>query len=212
MKRIVSVVLFLSLLLTLSVSLASCMHKCEFSAEWSKDEVSHWHACTGEECAEIADKADHTWDEGAITTKATQEADGVKTFTCTVCSQTKTEPVAFTGMTEEEWNAAFTDSVFENFSYNEKAMTTGSGVSVGSETTYKFTVDNAYAKMTIADQSQEAYAPNTTEANALRDQLVQSIKDLTPYDSYQYNAETKTYKATKPVEIAALGASTSDIT
>ena len=95
MKKFLSVFLSFCLLFSFSVTLASCAHKCEFSSEWSKDEASHWHVCTKEDCAEVADKADHTWDEGKITTIATQEADGVKTFTCTVCAQTKTESVVF---------------------------------------------------------------------------------------------------------------------
>ena len=43
----------------------------------------------------IAKKA-HTWNDGVITTPATCAVEGVKTFTCTVCSATKTEPVAKT--------------------------------------------------------------------------------------------------------------------
>ena len=35
----------------------------------------------------------HTWDEGKITTEPTCTAEGVKTFTCSACSETKTEKV-----------------------------------------------------------------------------------------------------------------------
>ena len=104
MKKIISVLLVCCLLSACCVTLVSCGHECTFSSEWLTDETSHWHACTGEECKEISDKADHTWNDGEITTKPTQEADGVKTFTCTVCELTRTEPVEFTGMTEDEWN------------------------------------------------------------------------------------------------------------
>ena len=37
--------------------------------------------------------ADHTWDNGAITTPSSHIAEGVKTFTCTDCGETKTESV-----------------------------------------------------------------------------------------------------------------------
>ena len=37
---------------------------------------------------------EHTWDAGVITTPATCSAKGVKTFTCTVCGETKTEETA----------------------------------------------------------------------------------------------------------------------
>lgn len=38
--------------------------------------------------------AKHVWDDGEVTTDSTCNAEGVKTFTCTVCSETKTESVA----------------------------------------------------------------------------------------------------------------------
>lgn len=212
MKKFLSISLVLCMVFALSVSLVSCSHKCEFAEEWSKDDTSHWHACTGEDCTEVADKADHTWDEGKVTTEATQEADGVKTFTCTVCSQTKTEPVVFTGLSEEEWNAAFESSLFENFKYTEEAAVNGSGVSVDTKTEYKFTKDSVWGKMTLAGQSQEETSSDAEEVAELRKQLVDSIIALAPYDSYKYDAETKSYKATKPVEIETLGTSTSDVT
>ena len=40
-------------------------------------------------------KTGHDWDEGVITTKPTEDADGVKTFTCSKCNETKTEAVTF---------------------------------------------------------------------------------------------------------------------
>ena len=187
-------------------------HSCEFSTDWSKDATSHWHACTKKNCEEVADKANHTWDEGKVTTEATQEADGVKTFTCTVCSQTKTEAVVFTGLTEAAWNAAFEDSVFENFAYSEVATTSGNGVSVDTETIYKFTKDGAWAKMVVGAESEESYAPDLASANMVRDQLIDSIKSMTPYGSYKYDADTKTYKATKQIKVETLNASTDDIT
>ena len=39
----------------------------------------------------------HSWNEGVITTAATCENAGVKTFTCTVCNATKTEKIPATG-------------------------------------------------------------------------------------------------------------------
>jgi len=35
----------------------------------------------------------HTWDAGKVTKEATEKADGVKTYTCTVCKATKTETI-----------------------------------------------------------------------------------------------------------------------
>ena len=42
----------------------------------------------------------HTWNDGKVTKEATCEEAGVKTYTCTVCGETKTEEIAATGHTE----------------------------------------------------------------------------------------------------------------
>ncbi len=44
----------------------------------------------------------HQWDEGKVTTAPTCENAGVKTYTCTVCNETKTEAIAATGHTSVE--------------------------------------------------------------------------------------------------------------
>ena len=44
----------------------------------------------------------HTWNEGEITTAPTCTETGIKTYTCTVCSETRTETVEATGHTEVE--------------------------------------------------------------------------------------------------------------
>ncbi|MDD6021491.1 MAG: InlB B-repeat-containing protein [Oscillospiraceae bacterium] len=47
-------------------------------------------------------KLGHEWNDGVVTTKATCTTDGVKTFTCTHCSATRTEVIAKTG---HNWSA-----------------------------------------------------------------------------------------------------------
>lgn len=64
-----------------------------FSKTWSKDETHHWHNCTEDGCTEISEKAEHTWNDGEVTTEPTYTTEGVKTYTCTVCGQTKTETI-----------------------------------------------------------------------------------------------------------------------
>lgn len=71
------------------------VHEHTFSEEWSKDENGHWHSATCSHNTEVKDKADHTWNDGVITTPATAEKDGVRTYTCTVCGATKTESVEY---------------------------------------------------------------------------------------------------------------------
>lgn len=45
----------------------------------------------------------HVWDEGKVTKEATCTEDGVKTYTCTVCGETKTEAIPATGHSFGEW-------------------------------------------------------------------------------------------------------------
>ena len=73
----------------------------------SKDETHHWYVCTG--CNEPIEKIAHTWNDGVVTTEPTEDAKGVKTFTCTAegCGQTKTEEIpelSHTHVAETEWS------------------------------------------------------------------------------------------------------------
>lgn len=70
-------------------------HTHNFGEEWKKDGREHWRVCTEVDCGEISEKAEHEWDDGELTVPATKETDGVKTYTCTVCLQTKTESVKY---------------------------------------------------------------------------------------------------------------------
>ncbi|MDY5334318.1 MAG: hypothetical protein SPG84_05470 [Vescimonas sp.] len=97
--------------------------------EWKHDETNHWQECSV--CGNTIDKAAHTfdtnncaedrtcnkcgfkktagehsWNAGEVTTPATCTTDGVKTYTCKVCSETKTEPIAALGHAygEPAWN------------------------------------------------------------------------------------------------------------
>lgn len=47
-------------------------------------------------------KTEHTWDSGKVTTEATCEHTGVRTYTCTVCGETKEEEIAKTDHTYDE--------------------------------------------------------------------------------------------------------------
>ena len=50
-------------------------------------------------CGEVVEKgtvipaAGHSWDSGEVTKQPTETAEGVKTFTCTVCGETRTEAI-----------------------------------------------------------------------------------------------------------------------
>lgn len=99
----------------------------DFSGKYLNDAEGHWHKCT--RCDKTDEKAthtypagatcdtaatctvcayekpagQHTWDEGKVTTAPTCTEKGVKTFTCTVCKQTKTEDVPALDHDWGEW-------------------------------------------------------------------------------------------------------------
>ena len=69
-------------------------HEHSFSKEWTSDETSHWHAATCEHTEEVSDKAEHTFGEWKTTLEPTEEADGKKERTCTVCSYKEEQSIA----------------------------------------------------------------------------------------------------------------------
>ena len=71
----------------------------DVSDVWQHDGTNHWNVYG---CGTIMNKAAHTWDAGVETTPATCTTDGVKTYTCKVCSETKTEPIKASGHTVVE--------------------------------------------------------------------------------------------------------------
>lgn len=46
----------------------------------------------------------HTWDSGTVTAEPTETTPGVRTFTCTVCGQTKNETIPATGAHTHVWD------------------------------------------------------------------------------------------------------------
>ena len=81
------------LVLSLAVLTACNNKKHDFSSKWEYDETSHWHECMTKKHNDVADKADHTFDAGVVTTPATETSEGVLTLTCTVCGFQKTKSI-----------------------------------------------------------------------------------------------------------------------
>ena len=65
-------------------------HKHSFTGEWKEDKDGHYKECS---CGEKSSVEPHKWNEGEITVPPTEESEGVKTFTCTLCSAEKTEKI-----------------------------------------------------------------------------------------------------------------------
>ena len=67
----------------------------DFTTSWTHDDNEHWRQCS--RCNEKKDVSSHTWDSGTETTASTCTKAGEKTYTCTKCGATKTEPIDATG-------------------------------------------------------------------------------------------------------------------
>ncbi len=199
MKKLTSLLLITALLLTGLALFASCAHECTFETTWSHDATNHWHACEDKDCTLVADQAAHTWNDGEITTKATQEAAGVKTYTCTVCSETKTESVAFTGFTRDEWNAAVSADRFENYTMLMTIEGTAPGISITSELKYKFTIDKIYMSMTAAGQTNEEIMDE--EIDDAIEEMAAELVAMLDYDDFTYDADAKLYRAKGKIKI-----------
>lgn len=93
MKR-KSIAILLSVVLMLVIMLTACnCKKHKFSSEWKYDDTSHWHECMKKKHSDVADKAEHTFNEGVVTTAPTETSEGVLTLTCTVCGYQKTKSI-----------------------------------------------------------------------------------------------------------------------
>ena len=93
MKR-KSIAILLSVVLMLVIMLTACnCKKHKFSSEWKYDDTSHWHECLKKKHSDVADKSEHTFNEGVVTTAPTETSEGVLTLTCTVCGYQKTKSI-----------------------------------------------------------------------------------------------------------------------
>ena len=75
----------------------------DFTTSWAHDDNMHWKQCS--RCDAKDDVSPHTWDSGTVTTAPTCTKAGKKTYSCTKCGATKTEPIDATG---HSWKSDWT--------------------------------------------------------------------------------------------------------
>ena len=75
----------------------------DFTTSWTHDDNEHWKQCS--HCDKKDDVSPHTWDNGTITIAPTCTKAGERTYTCTECGATKTEPIDATG---HSWKSDWT--------------------------------------------------------------------------------------------------------
>ena len=87
------------LVVSMIFGIIACKHSTDphyhlFSKEWTSDETNHWHASICGHAKEVSGKAAHTFGDWTTTLEATEEAEGSKERSCTVCGYTATEVIA----------------------------------------------------------------------------------------------------------------------
>lgn len=85
-------------LVALAFAVAGCQidsdrHEHSFSKDWTSNATDHWHAATCEHAEEVSDKAAHTFGDWTVTKEATEETEGSRARSCTVCGYTATEAI-----------------------------------------------------------------------------------------------------------------------
>lgn len=122
-----------------------------FYGEWEKcDATRHKRVCTDPSC-DATEYEDHAWNEGVITTEPTHTVEGVKTYTCTVCGETKTEPVDKTPMhsmgdwekhneTQHKRSCACGETKYADHTWDDGKITKAATSDAAGEKTYTCTV------------------------------------------------------------------------
>lgn len=127
----------------------------------------------------------HTWDSGTVTTAATIKAEGVKTYTCTVCGATKTETIAKLTL---QYKVKFNGNGSTSGSMDAQTITYGSGTKLTANAFkrkgYSFNGWN-----TKADGSGTSYS-NKADGST----LLEKSGTITLYAQWKKTKYTITYK------------------
>ena len=96
MKKIKWLVAFL-IVANLLLGVIGCkdpeIHIHTYSEAWTSDANGHWHEATCEHTTEVSGKAEHTFGDWKVTQEPTEEAEGTKERSCTVCEYTVPEVI-----------------------------------------------------------------------------------------------------------------------
>lgn len=174
-------------LLSLTVTMAS-LTGCGSSSDVVESTEVTADATTSEDNAvETEPPHEHTYTE-TITTPATCEADGVKTFTCE-CGDTYTEPIATQG------------HVFENYTSNNDATYTADGTETAKcnncDVTDTRTAEGSMLTYTYTDMDATMYAQKTVNVRSLPNTDGEKLGSLSTNDEVKVTgqcAETSWYR------------------
>ena len=136
MKKSFLIILFMFLSLSF-VIFTGCKdpeppHEHTYSDSWTKDATHHWHASTcGHEVTE--GKAAHSFGDWTTTKEATEEAEGTREKSCTVCGYKVTEAIE-----KLEHKHTYSDSWTKDATHHWHASTCGHTTEVSGKAVHTF--------------------------------------------------------------------------
>ncbi len=80
----------------------------DYVSDGNSASSTHHNSCT--HCGTTLESEEHSWDEGVVSKEATCTEDGVMTYTCSVCGETRTEVIPMTGHTTDTSHYEYDDN------------------------------------------------------------------------------------------------------
>ena len=108
-------------------------HTHKFSEDWASDGTYHWHAATCEHTTEVSEKAEHTFGDWTTTQEPTEETEGSKERSCTVCGYKAAEVIAKLAHTHK-----FSEDWASDGTYHWKAATCEHTTEVSAKAEHSF--------------------------------------------------------------------------
>ena len=187
-------------------------HQHGFGDAWITDAENHWHACEGEDCNEISDKAAHQWVDKKVLATPSQDEDGAIEKECSVCGAKYTATVPFEGIGATEWADMLSDKSFNNYTLNMDGVMT---VTINGEENsisrikeiVKIDGEEMFIEMFSSDidsvsTSSETMFLSGEMAEAQKLQYTQLyLAMLERCDNFSYDKESKTYKIANAITI-----------
>ena len=122
--------------------------------------------------------ANHTWNSGTVTTQPTCTATGVRTYTCTGCNATKTEPISAKGHSYSSW---------QNYSSSQHKKTCScSDVQYANHTWNSGTITKAATHTEEGIKTYTCTGCNATKAEAIAKLSGHTYGDWVNYDELQH--------------------------
>ena len=143
----------------------------DFTTSWTHDDNEHWKQCS--RCDAKDDVGPHTWDSGTITTAPTCTKAGERTYTCTECGATKTEPIDATGHSwKSDWTSDAThhwhECANESCDVTDNAGKNGYAEHSGGKATCKAQAVCEFCKAEYGEKLPHDFTAETVDAKYLK--------------------------------------------